>query len=399
MSHFVLTWELGGGLGHAGRLKPVARELVRRGHRVSLVLRDLVQTDVLLRDLDVPRYQAPVWLHNTVGVPKVQASMAEILLALGYLDANALRGLVAGWANLIRLLGADALVCDYSPSALVAARALDVPTTTAGIGFFLPPDQAPMPAFLDWEPIAAGRLEYAESRVSQSVTDVLAEYGARPFDRLAQLFRGDRPVLCTWPEIDHYTRDVTERVHFSGPSLGDRSGEPGRWPECDGPKVFAYLRGQHPDSAAVLTALAGAGARTLCYMPEVAAGKPTPVVSPRIRYARRPVDLFTALDGCALCVGHGGEATIAHALLHGVPLLLLPMQTEQFLISRNVERGGYGLNAALRPRPADWPALVRRLLDEPAFRARAHDFATAHAGYTQERQTAEIADAAESTLR
>lgn len=43
MAHIHFAWELGGGLGHAGRLKPLALEALRRGHRVSLSLRDATQ--------------------------------------------------------------------------------------------------------------------------------------------------------------------------------------------------------------------------------------------------------------------------------------------------------------------------------------------------------------------
>jgi hypothetical protein len=58
-----------------------AYQLAKKGHEVTLWLRDLVQTATLLSDLDAPRLQAPVWLHRTVGVPEVQVSLAEILLA------------------------------------------------------------------------------------------------------------------------------------------------------------------------------------------------------------------------------------------------------------------------------------------------------------------------------
>ena len=92
MAHFYLCWELGAGLGHAARLKSIALPLRARGHRVSFVLRDLVQPRRLLQVCGSDMLQAPVWLHRTAGLPQVQASLAEILLAVGYLDADALAG-------------------------------------------------------------------------------------------------------------------------------------------------------------------------------------------------------------------------------------------------------------------------------------------------------------------
>jgi len=75
--HF--AWELGNGLGHVARLKPLAVELARRGHEVSMSLRDLVATRALWLPLDIPCVQAPVFLHQTVGLPRRSASLAEDL--------------------------------------------------------------------------------------------------------------------------------------------------------------------------------------------------------------------------------------------------------------------------------------------------------------------------------
>ncbi len=93
MKHIHFAWELGGGLGHAARLKPLAQEALRRGHRVTMSLRDLVHTDTVLRDVQAPRFQAPIWLHTVHGVPSPQVSVAEILLTCGYLKPDTLRGL------------------------------------------------------------------------------------------------------------------------------------------------------------------------------------------------------------------------------------------------------------------------------------------------------------------
>jgi nucleoside-diphosphate-sugar epimerase len=85
MSHIHLCWELGGGLGHAGRLKMLAQALLARGHRVTMSLRDLMHTHAVLADLDVPKLQAPVWLHKAEGLPP-SASLAEIAFHCGYLQ-------------------------------------------------------------------------------------------------------------------------------------------------------------------------------------------------------------------------------------------------------------------------------------------------------------------------
>jgi hypothetical protein len=132
MARFLLSWEFGGGLGHAGRFKPLAQALMQRGHQVDLMLRDIVHTRALLADLDVRVLQAPVWLHQTVGVPTPTISLAEILMGNGYLQAGTLAGLVAGWQTVMDMLRPDVVVADYAPTATIAARIAGIPVATVG---------------------------------------------------------------------------------------------------------------------------------------------------------------------------------------------------------------------------------------------------------------------------
>jgi len=399
MAHIHLSWELGGGLGHAGRLKPLAEALQARGHRVSLSLRDLVHTHQLLADLQAPKLQAPVWLHRAVGLPPEQASLAEILLTCGYLEAHAIGALVQGWRDMFDLLQPDLLVADYAPTAVLAARSLGLRSSALGIGFYMPPRDRPLPLLRDWEAIPPARLAGAEARVLASANAVLARHGARPFQSASELLLGDAPLLCTWPELDHYGRQtLPEGERWHGPNFLPQTGELPHWPAGEGPKVFAYLKAEHPDHAALLQALVDEGCRILCYLPEVAAGKPPPVRSPRLHYAAGPVSLGAVFQDCALCICHGGEATLVQALLAGVPVLLLPMQTEQFLMSRRVALTGAGVNAASLRRPLAWRPLLRRLLDERSFAAAATAFAQRYQGFSQATQVRELVDAFERQL-
>ncbi len=414
MAHIHFAWELGGGLGHAGRLKPLAQEALARGHRVSLCLRELVHTDALLRDLNAPRFQAPIFLHQVRGVPMPEASLAEILMTCGYLNADALRGLFTGWHSLLSELKPDLVVADYSPTALLAARSLGIPSAALGIGFFIPPDSVPMPSIRSWEPIHPGRLAAADSQLLASVNTVLAQYGTAALQRASQVMYGDAPLLLTWPELDHYGRDVLPAgQRWWGPSMSPHTGLAPQWPpsgqpdpserpalsaDLGGSKVFAYLKSEHPDHALVLQALVKLGCRTVCYMPDVAMGKPPPVISPLISYSKGPVDLASTLPGCELCVCHGGEATLAQALLAGVPLLLMPTQVEQFLISQRVAQTGGGINAAAQVRPLDYVAVVASLLGNSDCRTKAQAFAARYAGFTPRQHTLDLVDAFERQL-
>jgi UDP-N-acetylglucosamine:LPS N-acetylglucosamine transferase len=205
--------------------------------------------------------------------------------------------------------------------------------------------------------------------------------------------------MLTWPELDHYCRDeLPSGQRWWGPSMLPQAGLAPQWPVGTGPQGFAYIKTDHPEHVQLLKALVQLGCRTECYLPDVAAGKPAPVMSPLIHYARGPVDLGETLAQCALCICHAGEATMAQSLLAGVPLLLLPTQAEQFLIARRAGMIGAGINAAERPRPMDYAALIESMLAGPGYRTAAQAFALRYAGFTPQRQSHDLVDEFERQL-
>jgi UDP:flavonoid glycosyltransferase YjiC (YdhE family) len=310
-----------------------------------------------------------------------------------------LQGLFVGWRSLLGQLQPDLLVADYAPTAMLAARSLGLRSASVGIGFFLPPDVAPLPSLRDWEPVQASRLAAADAQLLRAANKVLQRFEAPPLARAAQVLHGDAPMVLTWPEIDHYGRTVLPAgQRWWGPSMLPHAGLLPNWPAGSGPQVFAYLKSDHPDHVLVLQALARLGCRTVCYLPDVASGRSPPVADPSIRYTRGPVDLGVTLAECALCICHGGEATLAQSLLAGVPLLLLPTQAEQFLIARRVGHTGAGINAAERARPLDYVMLIGAMLREPAYRLAARAFAQRYAGFTSQQHTVDLVDEFERQL-
>jgi UDP:flavonoid glycosyltransferase YjiC (YdhE family) len=59
MATILLTWELGGGMGHLANLAPLARGLAERGHRVTAALSDLSRAHRAFAGVPVAFFQAP----------------------------------------------------------------------------------------------------------------------------------------------------------------------------------------------------------------------------------------------------------------------------------------------------------------------------------------------------
>ncbi len=396
MAHFLLAWELGANLGHGTRLRSVALALKQRGHQVTFALRDVVS----VRDLLSPElgrvFQAPLRLNMG---SKPAFTMADVLLSCGYDSVPTLGALTQAWTALLDACGCDVVLADHSPTALLAARLADVPALHIGSGFAIPPRETPLPVFRDWASVEASHADQADAHALACINDVLSVSGAMPLKHLWQLFYPQKTLLCAWPELDHYAGRGRSTAEYRGPDSEFVPGVSPQWPDAKGPRVFAYLRANHPEHGAVLRGLIKQGCATLCFFPDREASSSTPEASEQLRYCAMPVDMKQALAECELVVCHAGHATLAQTMRSGVPSLMLPTQTEQFLLARQVERFGVGINAAALPRPVDYAALIGQLMrPDSSHRAAAHEMAQRYRRFDPAALTTEIVLAAESLL-
>ena len=398
MAHVHFAWELGNGLGHMARMAPLAAELERRGHDVSISARDLVAPRSSWLPLAVDCVQAPVFLHRTVGVPNPTASLAEIALGFGYWDGDILDALYEGWRALLVRLAPSLLVVDFSPTAVLAARSLGLPAISIGVSFTVPPAGRPLPSFLPGAPLDPGRLEAAEARMLRAANHALRASDGPRVQLACELFRGDRAILCSWPELDCYARGADAPGDtWCGEASDPGGGATPAWPAGEAPRAFAYVKGGHRGLADTLRAMAQRF-RTVCYLPDVEAGRAPPVVDPAIAYSDKPVNLDAAFADASVCVCHAGAGTIGRSLLAGVPLLMLPMQAEQVLNALAVERIGAGIALPQSASAQDIAAALARVHADPSMRASARAFAARHRDFTSARQLATMSDEIEREL-
>ena len=391
MARIVMCWELGGDLGHVARMKPLAETLQARGHQLSFILRECLPAERLLDPRRFRWFQAPYQTEAVASQFRPARSLAQVMHNTGFHAMQNLTGRIRAWRTLYTLLKPDLLVFDHSPTAMLAARGLHIPRLVLGTGFGIPPARYPMPYFAG---DVDAELKESEDRITALVNETLKGLGDAPLARLADIYDVEAQVFFSFRELDHYAdRDAGE---YWGTTQQDAGVAPA-WPQQQGRRVFAYLK-PFENLPSLLTTLRDAGHPTLIYLSKGAEDVRRQFEGGNLAFSDKPVDLRSALAQAELAICHSGHGTVSSALLAGKPLLLLPLNMEQRMISARVMQAGAGLAA-----PALAPEGMRekflRLMAEPAFTAAARTFAERYASHQVETVPGRFAALAERLLK
>ncbi|MBY0268671.1 MAG: hypothetical protein K2X06_02210 [Burkholderiales bacterium] len=376
MSRILLARELGTGFGHLGPFLGLVPRLLARGHSLHVAAREIAGAAQALGELPVALHQAPLCLNTYGGLQEPPLNYAEILMRYGYLEPAMLRAMMAAWVSLIRAVGAEVVIADHAPTALLAARSLGVAQAVIGSTFNVPPPVAPTPNMRPWMTVPAERLADSDRRVLAVINQVLPP--GRGLGALHHIFAGAACFFSGVPELDSYIpRQPADYLGLQALSTGTAAPV---WPEGAGERVFAYLHADYIHVERSLQALAASGARVLVHVLGNGAALAARYGSERLQFAPQLLDFRRVVAECGLCVCHGNVGTTLGMLKGGRPVLVLPKHLEHYLMGCAVMRLGAGRVVHPDDKTPDIASELRAMLGDDSFRRNAAALAQRHAG-------------------
>lgn len=380
MTSVMFAWELGAGQGHWTNLAPLVTHFAEAGHEIWFASRDVAIASRLdasnanLTMLQAPRLDTPVHLRLAA------RCLPEVLHNVGYHDADVLASGISAWQNLFSLIKPDILVCEHSPTALLASRESDTKSITLGPGFSCPPAITPSPGLVPWVTSAPTHQELitAEQSILATINAALDVNQLPTLARFSDLYSDvDGTFLIAFPELDPYgpRPDVTYWGMWSAHRTLSAS-----WPNpSSAQRVFLYLQ-DTPWIAELLHQLSQAGCSVVAVIRNCERGKYDSLNSHQIAISYEPICIQHLIKDCTLAIHNGSIGTVTTFLLAGVPSLCIPTHLEQTLNSHSAHQ----LGAALWHVGNDFSPISEQLdymLSNTQFRNAAEAFAARYSSY------------------
>ena len=385
--------ELGGNFGHIAALLRIAKILRTHNHDVLFVLRDTAVASSLLSVEGFRFLQSPPCSFDGE-LSDSPASYAEILIKAGMGNPDKLHGVVLAWRTAIIDYGAQFVLADSAPSAVVAAKTLSIPHLAVGNGFAVPPPSTPWPSIKPWLKFPEDRLVTSELRLTRSIEHVVQSFRGETQFTLAMLYQP--ALLYGFPELDPF--GPREASCYVGPILTSFAGSAETWSGVGKHKILVYLRPEIQGFPLLMDTLLSIDSEVICVIPGLSECIRSRYSGTRMRIFLRPIRLDSILSEANLVISYGGIGMVTQSLLAGIPMLLVPQFTEQYLTSRQVESLGAGIMIGPRRSGENFRLAVERLISNSSFRLSAREFAARHTNADPRRSIQKIVNVVESTV-
>ncbi|MDF2597548.1 MAG: hypothetical protein K0Q54_371 [Methylobacterium brachiatum] len=373
--------------GTTGNLSPVltaGRQLHRAGHRVRIMADPVMRSEV-----EAAGFPFIGWRRAPVGTdadPADFSDLADWFRKTLFVPAGAY---AADTLDEIRRVPTDAVLSlDLLLGCALAAEAADLPHAILSPHISIRPLPGMPPAASGLTPPRTAAERAAMAAATEAITTAMEKgrtalnatrrgLGLPPVASAFDYFdRADRVLLAISRAFDFDATTLPANYRYIGPLLdepGWTRGGPSAWPGTSRPRILVAgstgAQNQTELLQRIVRAVGTVDAEAL-----VTTG---PHVRPEDLAMPANVRVVTAashealMEEAALVVSQGGHGTVSRALLHGVPLLVMPMARDQTDNAARVGARGAGLRLAPDAPEAEIAAAMRRLLTEPQFRVAA----------------------------
>jgi UDP:flavonoid glycosyltransferase YjiC (YdhE family) len=376
----------------------VARELVRRGHRVRVLGDPTIARSALAAGCTftawttAPHFDTVADQTATLAAAENGSPRQRVGAARRLLGSGATRGFADDVLAAVRAEPVEGVLAEAAmPGILIGAEASGLPCAALMPNIYLRPTPGLPPLGTGWSP-GTGPLGRARDAVAVRVVGGLASAAARPLNRVradhglppidglfALLDRCTRVLVLTSPTFDFPAARLPANVRYVGPQLDDPDWAAGAdWrPDGPGPLVLVAMSSVYQNQVETLRTVAAA-LGPLPVRAVITTGRavdPDDVPAPAHVRVVRSAPHGAVLAEASAVVTHAGHGTVLKSLAAGVPLVCVPMGRDQRDNSTRVVRLGAGVRV---PRSADAGrigAAVREVLDAPGYAAAARRFA------------------------
>jgi zeaxanthin glucosyltransferase len=379
--------------GHLNPMTTLGRELVRRGHRVTVVGRPDGEAKATAAGLGFAVIGAAEFPRGAIAAQAKTLGGMTARKALRYtidMMRRAAEVTLRDLPAVCREMGIDALLVDQvNPAAGTVAEIEGLPFVKVANALALNRDPDCPPAVLPWRyrPDALGRLRNAAGnwflhRVTAPVRDTINAHRVR--HGLAPRINEDAPAflaeIAQQPAWFDFPRARPEpRLHFTGPwHLAGGDDVPFPWERLDGrPLVYASLGTLQNRLVEMFTAIATAVVPLDVQLVISLGAADQDVATLAARCPGAPVIIPVApqlqlLDRATLAITHAGLNTALESLARGVPMVAIPITNDQPGVARRLEWLGLA-EVVLPPQltAARLRQAIERVLGDPRYRTRA----------------------------
>ena len=357
----LLAWELGRGRGHAYIAGWVARALRRRGYEPIAAIKQLDSADVIAAiDPDTACIQAPIWPDLLAGSPILPSdppvTLGDTMGQVGLRSSASVRQVLRAWDQLFKEIEPAAVVADFAPGALLAARGR-LPSIAIGDCTTLPP--ATMKNFPLLSDRAVGS-KYEESQLIDAVNGALRETSRATLAYLPEVFAADRSCVAAFSELDPY------REHRDHPNAAPWLPAWDHGATRSGDEIFAYISMRPRFEATIVRALQSIvkqGIPVRVHMPahDAEALALLEELGVMVERAALPFEDIQRRSRLVLSVGSLGF--VSCALVAGIPQIVLPLGDFTYVASA-IEQLGAGRSIKLQAgNPLEVPLLAQAIVD------------------------------------